>query len=65
VEQTVLDPNIPGAFAELKDKQLLRLGVPEEQVRLVRSVRNEVELDRIERRLPQEAYEGLYLVPGR
>ena len=48
-------------FIELKDKALMRLGVPEELLSLVRSVKNEVELDAIEHRLPVEAYEGLFL----
>ena len=52
---------VPGAFDELKDRELLRLGVPEEQLALVRSVRNEYELDRVEHRLPREAYEGLFM----
>ncbi len=50
-----------GAFNLLKDRELLRLGVPKEQLALVRSVRNEYELDRIEYRLPREAYEGLFM----
>ncbi len=51
----------PGAFDGLKDRQLMRLGVPEEQLVLVREVHDERELDAIEDRLPQEAYEGLFL----
>jgi len=53
--------DIPGAFDELKEKELLRLGVPEELIPLVRTVSNELELDKIEHRLPEEAYEGLFL----
>jgi hypothetical protein len=53
--------DIPGAFDELKEKELLRLGVPEEQLALVRTVHNELELDGIEHRLPQEAYEALFM----
>lgn len=60
-EKTGTIPEIPSAFDELKDKQLLRLGVPDEQIQLVRRVQNEFELDKIENRLPQEAYEGLFL----
>ncbi|MCB1812441.1 MAG: AAA family ATPase, partial [Candidatus Competibacteraceae bacterium] len=52
---------VPDAFAELKDKQLMRLGVPAELLPLVRRVHNEAELDAIEHRLPVEAYEGLFL----
>lgn len=51
----------PGAFDALKDKELLRLGVPEEQIELVRRVRNEPDLDTLENRLPLEAYEGLFM----
>ncbi len=51
----------PAAFDGLKDRELSRLGVPQEQLALVRSVRNEYDLDRIEQHLPQEAYEGLFL----
>ncbi len=51
----------PGAFDGLRDRELMRLGVPEEQLSLVRGVHDELELDAIEDRLPQEAYEGLFL----
>ena len=51
----------PGAFDGLKDRQLMRLGVPEEQLAVVRGVHDELELDAIEDQLPQEAYEGLFL----
>ena len=60
-EKAGIIPEIPGAFDELKDKQLLRLGIPDEQIQLVRRVQNEFELDKIENRLPQEAYEGLFM----
>lgn len=53
--------SIPGQFDELKDKELMRIGVPEELIPLVRAVKNEVELDAIEHRLPLEAYEGLFM----
>lgn len=53
--------HIPGAFDELKDKELMHLGVPEALLPLVRSVHSEHELDAIEHRLPVEAYEGLFL----
>ena len=51
----------PGVFNELKDKEMLRLGVPEEQLALVGAVHDELELDAIEHRLPQEAYEALFM----
>ena len=52
----------PGLFDKVKDKHLLRLGVPEELIPLVRSIRSDAELERAEARLPQEAYEGLYML---
>lgn len=48
-------------FDELKDRQLLKLGVPEEQIDLVRKVGSEDELDKLVEALPKEAYEGLFL----
>ena len=47
-------------FDELKDRQLLKLGVPEEQIELVRSVSSDNDLDSIQEALPREAYEGLF-----
>jgi superfamily I DNA/RNA helicase/mRNA-degrading endonuclease RelE of RelBE toxin-antitoxin system len=49
-----------GIFSELRDRQLLKLGVPEEQIALVRGVFCESELDDIQPLLPQEAFEGLF-----
>lgn len=57
----VRSENIPGRFVELKDKELVRLGVPEELIPIVRTVKNELDLDAIENRLPLEAYEGLFM----
>jgi len=48
------------AFEKLKDRQLLKLGVPEVQVSLVRNVSTEKELDLLVDVLPKEAYEGLF-----
>ena len=51
-----------GLFAQVKDKHLLRLGVPAELIPLVRGIRTDVELESSENRLPQEAYEALYML---
>ena len=51
-----------GLFDTFRDRQLLRLGVPEELLPLVRSVESEHDLDRIDRYLPQEASEGLFML---
>lgn len=49
-------------FAQLEDRELMSLGVPEELLGLVRSLTSDVALDAIQSRLPVEAYEGLFLV---
>lgn len=48
-------------FANLKDRELLRLGVPAEFIPQVRTVANERELDALESVLPDDAYEALFL----
>lgn len=48
-------------FAALKDRELVRLGVPEESIGLVRRVRTEGELDGLQAQLPEEAYEALFM----
>ena len=50
-----------GAFAGLKDRELMRLGVPEAMLAEVRGVADEEALDAIQERLPAEAYESLFL----
>ncbi len=51
-----------GAFDSLKDKQLRQLGLPEEQIGLVRKVVTESDLDALDGLIPAEAYEGLFYV---
>src|ERR1039457_6543128 len=51
-----------GLFAQVKDKHLLRLGVPEELIGVVRGINSDAELEAAERRLPQEAYEALFML---
>lgn len=51
-----------GLFAAIKDKHLLRLGVPEAVLPLVRGLRSDADLEKAERDLPQEAYEALFLL---
>ena len=60
---SVMQEEVQGTslYVELKDKELMRLGVPEELIQLVRTVQTDVELDAIEHRIPVEAYEGLFL----
>jgi len=52
-------------FKKFKDRELLRLGVPESMLELVKNIDSEEELDAIREQLPEEAYEGLfYLLAG-
>lgn len=49
-------------FASVKDKHLLRLGVPDDLLPVVRSMNSDVDLERAESAFPQEAYEALFLL---
>lgn len=49
-----------GLFADLKDRQLVRLGVPEEVIPHVRAVTAEDELECLQARLPDDAFEALF-----
>ena len=51
-----------GPFADLRHRELVRLGVPEAMVNEVHSVQGDGldAIDRMESRLPDEAYEGLF-----
>lgn len=51
----------PALFDSLSSKDLLSLGVPEEQIPQIRALRSDGDLDRIQGILPVEAYEGLFL----
>ena len=51
----------PSAFEGLRDRQLTRLGVPAAMLPEVRTVRDDVELDAMQARLPVEAYEALFM----
>jgi ATP-dependent exoDNAse (exonuclease V) beta subunit/mRNA-degrading endonuclease RelE of RelBE toxin-antitoxin system len=47
-------------FDELKNRQLLKLGVPEAQLDLVRALKTETDLDNIQKMIPVEVYEALF-----
>ena len=49
-------------FAEYRDRQLIRLGIPEQLLPLVRSIQTEEKLDALQAYLPEEAYEALFLL---
>lgn len=52
----------PSLFAELSEQDLMSLGVPAELLDLVKKIPDEESLDKVQSRLPVEAYEGLFLV---
>lgn len=59
------EPDLPeskGLLDDIRDRHLLKLGVPEVRLPLVRKVKTEAGLDRIAAELPQEAYEALYFL---
>lgn len=57
-EKAVVD--MPQVFDKLKDRHLLKFGIPEAQLNIVRTVKNESELDQLQGILPPEAYEALF-----
>ena len=51
-----------GMFAEVRDRQLVSLGIPESLLDLVRSINDEEELDTMANRMPEEAYDALVML---
>ena len=49
-------------FGFASDEQLIKLGVPSEQIALVRAVKNESEFYTVQSKLPKDAFEALDLV---
>jgi len=49
-------------FAELRDRELLRLGVPPDRLERVRAVRDADALEALESELPRESFEALYML---
>lgn len=50
-----------GLFADLKDREIRRLGVPDEMLSAVRLVTSDQELEDLEKQLPDEAFEALFM----
>lgn len=50
-----------GLFADLKDREIRRLGVPDEMLPAVRLVTSDQELEDLEKQLPDEAFEALFM----
>jgi len=56
-----LAPTRPSLFAALKDRELVRMGVPEEAIPRVRAIVSEDALDTLQSQLPDDAFEALFL----
>src|SRR5690606_35646854 len=57
-------PAQPGLFDAIRDRQLLQLGVPEEALPLVRSMKEEADLETAlkQEQIPRDAYDGLFML---
>ena len=58
------EPLTPKAalYADMADRDLMSLGVPQEWIERIRAVQSEDHLDDLQDSLPVEAYEGLFLI---
>ncbi|MDH0687248.1 MULTISPECIES: UvrD-helicase domain-containing protein [Pseudomonadaceae] len=54
-------PERVGLFHALKDREIRRLGVPDDRLAAVRAVCTEEQLEALQSELPDEAFEALYL----
>lgn len=61
---TPLEPTAQdtGLFAQVRDRHLVQVGVPEVLLPLVRSLKTEADLDQVADQLPQEVYEALFFL---
>ena len=62
LEETVQNENPEGLFADFRDRELKRLGLPEELLPAVRSVITEDDLDAQISNFPEEVSEALYML---
>ena len=51
-----------GLFDSFKDKELLKVGIPEALLPLIRSLKTEADLDDLGKSIPQEAFEALFML---
>ena len=54
------DATAESPFCDITDNQLLSIGVPEELIGIVRNIRNFDDLDKAEKKLPQDAFENIF-----
>lgn len=61
-ETEVTPKKSPGLFSSLRDRELMRLGVPEELIPLARTIATDRDLEESESRFPVLAFQGLFLI---
>lgn len=59
---TSKDQEINGILFEVETEKLLKIGIPEELITFVRTIKDLNDLDKAEDKLPQDAYENLFSV---
>lgn len=59
---TSKDQEIKGILFEIETEKLLKIGIPEELITFVRTIKDLNDLDKAEDKLPQDAYENLFSV---
>ncbi len=62
LQQSNVQQSHAGLFVEIRDRYLVRLGVPEDLLPLVRQVARPLDLDELKAKLPDEAYEALAML---
>ena len=62
IQQSAVAQENTGLFTNIRDRYLVRLGVPEELLPLVRQVLRPLDLEELKVKLPDEAYEALALL---
>ena len=62
LQQSNVQQSNAGLFVDIRDRYLVRLGVPEDLLPLVRQVTRPLDLDELKAKLPDEAYEALAML---
>lgn len=57
-----LEDECPDIFVQFSDKDLEDIGATEETLPLLRTIKEDNDLEKLQRRFPSELYEGLYLL---
>lgn len=61
-QDSVKEDNKVCIFEDLRDRDLIRFGLPEQSIPLIRKICTEDELDKIQDKIPQEVYDALLLI---